>query len=87
MNYRDTVWDFIVDNFLFGERARIEPDTSFIESGIIDSTGILELVGFLESKYKIQIADEELVPENFNDLNKIAAYLEHKLSSESKVPF
>jgi len=71
-----TVKDFIVDNFLFGNEAEeIQPDTSFMEKGIIDSTGILELVEFTEETYEISVEDEELLPENLDSLNNISTYI------------
>ena len=69
---------FIVENFLFGEDGNLKEETSFLESGIIDSTGILELVSFLEEKFGISVADEELVPENLDSIGNVAAYLARK---------
>jgi len=68
----------MVDNFLFGDGDRLHDDTSFLESGIIDSTGILELVTFLEETYSIKIEDDELVPENLDSLNRIGVFLAKK---------
>ncbi len=70
--------DFIVENFLFGDAAGLEDDTSFLESGIIDSTGMLELITFLEEQFQIQIEDEELSPENLDSLNNLEAFLSRK---------
>ncbi|MGW8321570.1 MAG: acyl carrier protein, partial [Thermodesulfobacteriota bacterium] len=64
----DGVREFIIENFLFGDRERFHPELSFLETGVIDSTGMLELVGFLEEHYKVQIEDEEFVPENLDSL-------------------
>ena len=69
---------FIVENFLFGEDGNLKEETSFLESGIIDSTGILELVSFLEEKFGIAVADEELVPENLDSIANVVAYLQKK---------
>jgi len=74
------VREFVVDNFLLGESKRLSDETSFLESGIIDSTGILELVGFLEETYNIKVNDEELVPENLDSLVHIEAFLRRKLN-------
>ena len=73
------VKNFIVNNFLFGENGQLHNDTSFLESGIIDSTGILELVTFLEENYEIQIQDDELVPENLDSLKNVAAFINKKV--------
>jgi acyl carrier protein len=80
----DEVREFIIENFLFGDRERFEPDLSFLETGVIDSTGMLELVGFLESRYKIQIKDEEFVPENLDSLDNIGRFLRRKLNGEDR---
>jgi acyl carrier protein len=80
MQYLDTVSSFIVENFLFGDGESLKEDTSFLEEGIVDSTGILELVFFLEETYGIKVEDDELVPENMDSLQNIARFLERKLS-------
>jgi acyl carrier protein len=75
---KGTVRRFIVDTFLFGEKGSFRDDTSFLEAGIIDSTGVLELVGFLERTYTLEIRDEELVPENLDSLANIEAFVSRK---------
>jgi acyl carrier protein len=70
---------FVVENFLFGEDGNLEEDTSFLEEGIIDSTGILELVSFLEEEFSITVDDEDLVPENLDSIKNVVTYLEKKL--------
>jgi acyl carrier protein len=80
MGYLETVRDFVVENFLFGEDGMLKEETSFLESGIIDSTGILELIAFLEETYGLTIGDEEIVPENFDTLGNVVRFLERKLS-------
>jgi len=72
---------FIVDNFLFGDasgRFTFSNDDSFQERGIVDSTGILELVCHLQERYGVQIDDAELVPENLDSVSKVASFLERK---------
>lgn len=66
---------FIIENFLFGEDNDLKEDTSFIEEGIIDSTGVLELIEFLEEEFDIQIDDEDMIPENLNSLNNLEKFL------------
>jgi acyl carrier protein len=80
-NYVETVRQFVVEKFLFGDRDGFQEETSFLEEGIIDSTGILELVMFLEETYGIKIEDEELVPENMDSLQSIARFLDDKLNA------
>ena len=69
---------FMVDNFLFGDGSGLEEGTSFLDSGIIDSTGILELVTYLEETFGISVADDELVPENLGSIANIVSYLKRK---------
>ena len=70
---------FIVDNFLFGNKADAPaPDASFMETALIDSTGILELVAHLEAQYGISVADDELIPENLDSVRNIAAFVVRK---------
>jgi acyl carrier protein len=69
---------FIIDNFLFGRGEGLSDEQSFLDSGIIDSTGILELVMFLEETYGLQVNDEELIPDNLDSVNKISAFLQKK---------
>jgi acyl carrier protein len=78
MDVNVIIRQFIVQNFLFGEDGNLEDGTSFLESGIIDSTGILELVSFLEEKFGISVADDELVPENLDSIANVVAYLGRK---------
>ena len=70
--------DFIIENFLFGNANGLKDDTSFLEEGIIDSTGVLELVTFLEENFAIQVEDEELIPENLDSIDNVSGYLERK---------
>ena len=72
------VRQYVVENFLFGEDGNLEDTSSFLETGIIDSTGILELVSFLEETFRVSVADEELVPENLDSIANIVAYLQKK---------
>jgi acyl carrier protein len=69
---------FIIDNFLFGEAQGLSSDTSFIEGGIIDSTGVMELVAFLEQSFSIRITDEELTPENLDSLTRVTDFMGRK---------
>lgn len=74
----DEVRAFIRDNLLFGEDVAFSDEDSFLEEGIIDSTGILELVQFLEERYGFHIEDEELVPENLDSVSRLARYVGRK---------
>lgn len=79
-NITNQIRQFIVNNFLFGDDDHLDNGTSFMENGIIDSTGILELVSYLEENYQIKIQDDELLPENLDSLNNVTNYLNRKLS-------
>lgn len=70
---------FIVDNFLFGEdNGKLSNGDSLMEQGLIDSTGALELVTFLEGKYGIKIEDNELDPENLDSIDKLVRFINRK---------
>jgi acyl carrier protein len=73
------VREFIVRNYLFGRENRLGDDDSFLEAGIIDSTGVLELVSFLEETFGIRIENEELIPDNLDSITKIARYVHSKV--------
>jgi acyl carrier protein len=83
MDYINDVRDYVVENFLFGEDEKLTNDNSFLENGIVDSTGVLELVSFLEENYSISIADEELIPENLDSLKNIDSFLKRKLNGKT----
>ena len=75
---RDIVRAFIKENFLFGNDDAFKDDTSFLNEGIVDSTGILELVSFLEEEFSITVEDEDLLPENLDSINNVVAYVNRK---------
>lgn len=71
---------FLADNFPLGKDATaLSGIDSLLEAGVIDSTGVLELVGFLEDHYSISISDEELLPENLDSVDTIVQFLQRKL--------
>ena len=73
---------FVVDNFLFGQDdSRLGDGDSFLEHGIIDSTGVLELVSFLETRFGMKIADAELLPENLDSIDGVAAFVRRKAAA------
>jgi len=78
---KEIIRKYIVENFLFGEDDGLNDDTSLLEKRIIDSTGILELVAFLEKEFSIRIKDEELLPENLDSIDNIYHYLSGKKSA------
>lgn len=79
---QDAVKAFIIENFLFGDASQAIADTdSLIENGIIDSTGVLELVAFIEDRYEITVADADIVPANLDSLARITAFISAKTAS------
>ena len=72
---------FIEENFLCRADASDLSDTdSLLESGVMDSTGVLEIVAFLESEFSVEMKDAEIVPENLDSISSITAYLERTLA-------
>ena len=75
------VRSFIEENFLFrDDRAALSDSESLLDAGLIDSTGILELVAFLETEFEIHMADAEIVPANLDSIKAIVGYVEGKLA-------
>lgn len=69
---------FIVDHFLMGQGDALANNTSFLEQGVVDSTGVLELVAHLESTYGFKVADDELTPDNLDSVDAIAAFVQRR---------
>lgn len=76
--------DFITENFLFGDSSKLPSGTeSLIENGIIDSTGILEMIEFLESGFGIEVKEEETIPQNLDNLAALTRYVSGKLAAKA----
>lgn len=81
---RDKIRTFIFENFLFGRvDDPLSDDDSFLENGIIDSTGVLELVAFIEETFGIKVDDEDLIPDNLDSVNSLLNFLERKTATSS----
>lgn len=77
---KDQIIGFIVSNFLFGDSSqKPEDDESLIENGIVDSTGILEMIEFIETRFGIEIAEEETVPANLDCISSLDRFIEAKM--------
>ncbi|MDB5618240.1 acyl carrier protein [Tardiphaga sp.] len=76
--YRKQVRDFLVSNFFIAETNLLEFDTSLLDQGVIDSTGVLEVIGFIEETFGITVEDSELLPENLDSIEGIAQYVIRK---------
>jgi len=80
MNFEQTIRNFIIESFIIdGNPNQLDNDQSFLESGIIDSTGILELVSFIEEHYEVKIEDEELIPDHLDSVNNVVKFINKKL--------
>ena len=79
---RGKIREFLVSNFLLGKKTgEIKDGDSFLTTGTVDSTGVLEFVGFLQETWQIEVLDEELLPENFDSVNNLTAYVASKLKA------
>lgn len=81
LDLKTKIRSFITENFLFGNANGLKDTTSFLEEGIIDSTGVLELVTFIEEEFQIKVEDDDLIPENLDSINNVATYLAKKLAA------
>lgn len=72
--------DFVYGNFLFNDRGRsLGNDESFLDGGVIDSTGVVEMVGWVEEEFGIEVDDGDILPENFDSVSSLARYVKRKL--------
>ncbi len=79
MELRDQIRGFIVENFLFGDAEPLsDDDLSLLDNGIVDSVGVMEMVAWLEQNHGLKIADQELVPENFDSVARLVRFVERK---------
>ncbi len=81
MKLKSELRQFIVESFMYGHDDGFSDDVSFLEKGLIDSTGVLELVSFIEAKYGISVDDEELVPDNFDSIVKLSTFMAKKMNN------
>ncbi len=84
MNVRERVRRFIVDNFYVSDPSQLGDDTSLIQGGFVDSTGMLEVIAFVETEFAIHVDDLETVPENLETIGRIAAFVTRKQAAASK---
>jgi acyl carrier protein len=74
----EKIKNFILKQFPLAKRKGITVDTPLLETGILDSMGVLDLVGFIEGEFQIGVNDEDLLPENFHSIGDIAAFVRHR---------
>jgi acyl carrier protein len=75
---KEKIKTFITNSFLFGDAEGLEDHSSFIEEGLIDSTGILELIEYISSEFSITVENDELIPENLDSINNLLAFIARK---------
>ena len=83
MSIEKKIRDFIEESFILDGNGHLSAEDSLLEKGIIDSTGVLELVAFIEENYNFKIKDEELIPENLDSIERVTNYVERILECKS----
>jgi len=79
MTVEDKVRNYILENYLFSyDQSMLNSADSFLQKGILDSTGILEVIYFLEDEFSVVVDDEEMLPENLDSVNNLVAYIARK---------
>ncbi len=84
MDIEKHIREYIVENFLLGGGDTLSSSESLLETGVVDSTGVIELVAFLEEAYAIEVADEDLVPENLDSIANMTAFVDRKKQAQEK---
>ena len=85
MQIQSEIRNYIIENILFGDEKLLDVDTPFQENGILDSIGFLEIITFVEGQFGIEIADDEVIPENLGSLRRISDFVEKKLKEKTIV--
>jgi acyl carrier protein len=85
MSIEKEIRKFIEENFILDENDNLSSEDSLLEKGIIDSTGVLELVAFIEETYNVKIKDEELIPENLDSIKSISRFIQERLESPGEL--
>lgn len=76
MEVKEQIKQYIAENFLFSSNGfSLDEDESFLEAGVVDSLGVVELVAFVEETYGIDVPDDDIVPDNFDSVDNLAAYI------------
>jgi acyl carrier protein len=78
---RTNIKTFIIDHLVKKTGVEIKDDSSFLDNGMIDSIGALELVAFLEETFKFSVEDEEIIPDNLDSVNKLVDYVNFKIGA------
>lgn len=83
MTIRETIRTFVLKNFYVSQPDGLTDDASLIRLGIVDSTGIMEVIGFIEEEFRITVTDQETIPGNLESIERISAYIARKVESRS----
>lgn len=83
MKYKEKLKEFFHENFMLERDNSLSDDESLLDKGIIDSTGVLELVMFIEEQFGISVDDEDIIPENLDSFNKLEHYIDTKKASQT----
>jgi acyl carrier protein len=79
MTVQDQIKQYLAENFMFSDDGyQLSDSASFLEEGVVDSTGVLELVMFVEETFDVTVEDDEIVPENFDSVAQLAEYIHRK---------
>lgn len=78
MDTKQRVREFVTGNFFVQDAAGLTDSASLLDLGVVDSTGVLEIMGFLESTFGVAVEDDEIVPDNLDSIERIAAFVERK---------
>lgn len=81
MPIKEEIREFLLENFILNAEEKLNDVDSLLEKGVIDSTGVLELVAYIEEKYSLRVEDEELIPENLDSIRNISEFIQRKLKT------
>jgi acyl carrier protein len=82
LDIKNKIKVFIINYFVKESGIELNDETSFLDEGIIDSTGVMELVAFLEETFAIKLEDDEIIPDNFDSINKLIQFVQRKLAGK-----
>ena len=85
MELQKQIRDFVATNFYVADPNSLEDRTSLLDQGIIDSTGVLEVIMFIETTFGVTVEDSEMLPENLDSIERIASYVGRKKEAELRV--
>jgi acyl carrier protein len=84
MDIENKIRQFILKNLYYAEDNAIKTDDSFLETGVVDSMGVMELVAFVQSEFGLEVAQDEIVVENFDSIRKLTSFVKAKLDARSR---